>query len=123
MSTTLEDVKYIDQNAKDLVNGYLKRINVDKTFHDDIPSLVYYWCLLYYHIKECFDAENCHRDYELDKDNTIVKKRQDSNFGVVYLSKVVSKGIHRWKFQLHIGNNYGTSITIGVWKNNRQLGK
>ena len=123
--STFEDVKNIDFSTKTAVHGYLRIIQMtlpsDNIYYDNIPSLIYYLCVLYYYIKECFDPDHCHHDYKLCNDNTLVTKPMDSDDGVVYLSKIVSAGINRWKFKLNIGNNYGTSMTIGVWKDNRAL--
>ena len=125
LMSTLEDVKSIDTNTRDLVNGYLKEIKlnfpINTTFHENIPSLVYYWCILYYYIIECFDPSNCHKHYTLHDDNTLITKKHDSEFGIAYLSKIVMTGIHRWKFKINLGNNYGTTITIGVWRNIQPL--
>ena len=47
----VEELRKIDQSSKDSVYGYLRRIQ--STFPSDnvyynIPSLVFYWCLLYF---------------------------------------------------------------------------
>ena len=119
MATTpsLEDVKFIDQRTKDITFGYIRQ--VQSLFPEDhvyftIPALVIHWCLLYYHIKEQFDPENCSDFFKLSNNNSVASQIQDHTEGVALLSKVVSSGIHRWRFKL---NEYNDSFAyIGVFK-------
>ena len=115
---SLENVKYIDANAKDLVNGYLKQINQNShdnhSLHSNIPPLIYCWCLLYYFINESFDLENSHNNYQIQNDDSIIRKRRDGRTGCAYLTNIVKSGIHSWKFKINA--HYRYSITFGVWK-------
>ena len=76
---TLEDVKKIEQESKDLIHGYVR--NIEKLFPGDVsyftmPTLVIHWILLYYYIWEEFDANACAKCYVLSDDNTIVTSRE-----------------------------------------------
>ena len=55
MSTvvTLQDVKNIDERTKDIVFGYIRRLQLLLS-RDNVPSLVSHWCLLYYYQREFF---------------------------------------------------------------------
>ena len=118
--STFEEVKNIDTFTRHTVNGYLRKIQLslpsENIYYDSIPSIVLYLCLLYFYIPECFDSNNCHQQYALSDDKKIAKRKKDCNWGLIYLTKVVSEGIHRWKFKINIGNTLNTTMTIGVCK-------
>ena len=58
--TTLELVKDVDSKTKDIVNGFLRRIqlllpsDIYDIYHDNIPDLISYFCILYFYIREYF---------------------------------------------------------------------
>ena len=114
---SLEDVKSIDQNTKYTIYGFIrnmqKQISRDNIYYT-IPELVIHWILLYFYIADQFDPEYCSNSYQLSANNcTITKLNQDDS--TAFLTKVVSKGVHKWKFILHKKVSYG-NIIIGVWK-------
>ena len=116
--STLENVKNIDQSAKNCIFGYVREIQTlfpdDKTYFT-IPTLVIHWILLYYSMIEKFDVQNCGETYRLSEDNTIVTKTE-TNYPVAYLSKILvpETGIHKWKFKIICVSVYTT--IIGIWK-------
>ena len=71
---TFEQVKNMDLMTKDIVNGFLRRIRLlfpSDIVYYDIPSLVIYLCLLYFHVQDSFDPEYCHPKVELSKYDSI----------------------------------------------------
>ena len=54
--TSFESIKMIDQIDKDIVNGYLKILHqlIQSDDNYKIPSLITYWCLLFYDSPEQF---------------------------------------------------------------------
>ena len=123
---TLECTKHINVFVTDTINGYLRRIQssfpVDSIYYNNIPSLVSYWCVLFFYVKECFDPDACDSHYILSDDNTLVEKKPySSDAGNVFLFNTASHGVHKWKFKLRIGNMFDSTMTIGVWKINHLL--
>ena len=119
--SAFEDVKHVEISIKDTINGYLRRIQqllgADTIYHDSIPSLVSYWCLLFYYIKECFDAAKSDPNSSYSKDNTLAIKSSRGSQGCIFLTQVVNQGVHKWKFKLVSIQNY--AVTIGVWKGDK----
>ena len=115
----LEDVKKIGTTTKNLVMGFLRNYNHSSY---EIPDLIYYWCLLYFFIFECFDEKNCGKGYTLSQNGTIITKTSESrrtNMSSAYLSKIAKSGRHEWKFRVNKFLTTGWHTTIGVWKSNR----
>ena len=121
---SVEDVKRIDVITKDTVNGYLRRIQLclpsTDIYYCCIPALVSYWCILYFYINECFDPIESHNHYIFEENNTIIRKTKSSEV-CAFLSNIVREGIHRWKFEIFIKEEWDTTKTIGIWKNNHPL--
>ena len=116
-SVNLEDVKFIDKKAKDIVNGYINETQnsfpTDNIYYT-IPTLVIHWILLYFHALECFDPDNHCKNVTLSDDNTVLTKEKQCR-SLSYLSMEVSKGIHVWTFKI-LNNYYNYSIEFGIWK-------
>ena len=115
---SLEDVKGVKQESKDIVFGFVRR--VQETMPDDnvyyiIPTLIIHWCILYFHEQETFDPDNCCQYFKLSMDNTLVTNKWKCRGGSAYLSeRVKEKGIHKWRFQVFPLSKW--TMTIGVWK-------
>ena len=113
---SLEDVKDIDTETIHYIFGYVRDVQAsfpeDSIYHT-IPTLVIHWILLYFAVIEQFDTENCGASYDLSEHNTIVKKTK-SCYKTAYLTKIVSKGVHKWRFKAIKMSPYTT--IIGVWK-------
>ena len=120
--SSLEDVKFIDQRTKDIVFGFIKQVQslfADDNAYNIIPSLVIHWCLLYFHIKEQFDPQNCSKSFfKLSDNNSVASQMRHGCDGVALLKKVVSEGVHRWRFKLTEHN--GSYAYIGVFKAKQQ---
>ena len=122
--TSLEDVKFIDARTKDCVYGFMRE--AQKSLPDDniyytIPTLVIHWCLLYFHVQECFDPDLVHKTYSLQQDNSLLTKKYSTNNSSAYLSKKVNKGVHCWRFELMNVDPDLYTITIGVWKTRHEI--
>ena len=115
---SFEDVKNIDQHKKDIVFGYVKR--VQKLFPNEnayyiIPSLVCYLILLHYAPMEYFDPDLCNTKFILSNNNTIAEQR-GKHEQVALLHNVVKSGIHKWTFKLiQFGGPRFVSL-LGVFK-------
>ena len=118
VNASLEEVKLIDQDTKDTVNGYIR--NVQESLPEDnayynIPKLIIYWCLLYY------DQEEFVKDPALRSpnfrflSNTKAQKIRDC-YNTAFFSKVAKKGIHEWKFRLNKFDSAGFTTIVGIWK-------
>ena len=98
----LERVKFIDDNTKIIVNGYINRVQkmlTSDNVYFTIPSLVIYWCLLYFYIPEKFDGDDTAQSYALSMDDMMITKIKP-DYGTAYLSKIVDVGVHEWTFKL-----------------------
>ena len=105
---TLDAVKYIDQQDKDCVYGYVKSIQAllptDNVYYT-ISALIIHWILLYYHEKEQFDAKYCNPSIMLTDNNkcasmTHLKAKSPSSFHkMMMLKNVMTSGVHEWKFK------------------------
>ena len=121
--SSFEAIKSIDTNTKDTVNGYLREIqsllSSDNIYYT-IPTLVSYWCLLYFYVKECFDPDLHHISYETQFDDSMLIKKQSNNSGSAYLKRIAKpgSGVHCWKFRfVRVDEDYYT-FTLGIWKMN-----
>ena len=101
--------RQIKQRDKSSVNGYIREIE-EKSFSNDsfykiIPMIINYLCMKYYHeSRDEFDPELHGTDMKVtDKEVSNMKDCYRSAF----LSNIVSKGIHKWKFQSIAGQFIG----------------
>ena len=115
--SALANVKDIDIETKNCIFGYVRKIQealpTDNIYYT-IPSLVIHWILLYYHIQEKFDPNNCGKMCSLSESGSILTKTND-NYDIALLSKTVSTGTHRWKFKIDNINPANYTFVIGVW--------
>ena len=122
-SVCLDDVKWIKQEIKDCVFGYVRNaqteLPVDNVYYT-IPSLAIYWILLYFYESDEFDSNNCNSTYTLSDNNMVVTKNVDSTSSA-YLTMVATNGVHLWKFKILQVNSEKYNVTIGVWKTNYKL--
>ena len=119
-SRDLGDVKYINQWNRDIVFGFMKQMQSlfpKESINYTIPTLVIHWILLYFTIGDQFDENNCASSYALSQRNTLLTK-SEVDMSSAYLSNIVTKGKHQWKFELKkLDKNDGFYMTsIGIWK-------
>ena len=116
---TLEDVKFIDEKTKYFIHGYIRECQLllpQDSIYFTIPTLVIHWCLLYFHIKECFDTDLfTYSSWELSKNNTRIKKKSTAD-ELIFLSRIAERGIHKWRFRLIDVNTEDYWMCLGVWK-------
>ena len=113
----LEDIKLIHQYTKDTVNGYIKNLQkllANNNPYHNIPSLVIYWCLLFYG-QESFDPNNIDYQNELCDNNTLIT-RGDNGYDSAFMLKIVDTGIHKWRFKIIKMHPSKYSLIVGVWK-------
>ena len=118
VSASLEEVKMIDQETKDSVNGYIRNVQEslpkDNAYYN-IPKLIIYWCLLYY------DQEEFVKDPALRSpnfrflSNTKVQKIRDC-YHTAFFTKIAKTATHEWKFRLNKFDSAGFTTIIGIWK-------
>lgn len=108
----LEDVKNVDVRTKDLVFGYIKRVQ-ELLPGDNIPRLVTHWCLLYFYESELFDREKHGKLFEVNESRTTVNKTANGDASA-FLTKVVDRGVHRWKFRIVSHTDMTCTINIGL---------
>ena len=116
----LKDVKSVDTQTKMTVNGYIRQ--AQSLFPEDniyytIPALVIHWIILFFYANEQFDPNQCHQDFKLSSNNTIVTCIKNGSKSIL-LTQTVSKGIHKWKFKLVTIYCVSTPyyLSIGAWK-------
>ena len=79
---------WLEHDKKDIVFGYIKKINKNK--NKQIPELIYYICLWFYYEQEIFDKNLCSKGLKLSGkcNNIITKTVTDSEvsnvFGTTY---------------------------------------
>ena len=115
---SFEDVKNMEQSRKDIVFGYVKR--VQKLLPDDnayyiIPSLVCYWILLYFAPTDYFEPDLCNKEFILTDNNTVAAQR-GGHEQVALLHNVATSGIHKWTFKLVKFDRNGYITLFGVFK-------
>ena len=106
-------------NIKDeiIVDGYIREMeNVLFEEHSAgvIPSVINQLCIEYYRIiQDRFDS-SLHGDCLLITHDTVTTDYTRSS--TAFLSNIVNKGIHHWKFEITKCEMYA-NIYIGVWEN------
>ena len=105
----MEDV---DQRTMDIVSGFCG------TILRSLPSDIMRVLILYYFVGEEFDPNNCPK-YHLSNNNKIAQKC-DTGWTNAYLTKIVSYGVHRWKFKL-VYDDVNLPLSMGVFKTKRAL--
>ena len=123
-SLTLEDIKKIDQESKDVIYGYVK--GIQKLFPADIvyftiPTLVIHWVLLYHYIGDQIDDSKLSEQYALSCENTVITVQTGRISDFVPFQKVVENGIHQWKFKILKVNEDRLFMTLGIAKANIEI--
>ena len=80
MATDYQKIKYIDQHTQDCVYGFIrqsrKELPLDNAYFD-IPSLIIYTCILYYHLDEHFTDHG--PNVTLSQNDTIAMIQEGAN--------------------------------------------
>ena len=124
MSLSLENLKYVDQNTKDLVIRFIKEMQAQKDGLPIIPSLVISICILFYHLKEYFTI--CGDYMKIDVDGRKVSSQHiDSSTwksNTVYGNVAMNNKTHciyTWTINTIKQNKY--VITIGLDSSNKKF--
>ena len=67
---TLQDVKTINQETKDLVAGYIK----NEFIFDKVPNIIYHWCLLYTYNEQRYPFRRHHAFHNIGEEVTVPQK-------------------------------------------------
>ena len=94
----------LKKSNKISVDGYIRQIEQNSfsihTFYRNIPIVINYLCMKYYHeSKDRFDP-GLHGDDVITTNNKITKRRYKWNSGSAFLSNIVSKDYHEWRFEV-----------------------
>eukprot|EP01084_Bolivina_argentea_P094157 169277_1 len=103
--------KTADQNSKDAVYGFVRRIANSKEMIST-PELIKTLCLGYYFDLDRFDVDECR--LTIFDDGFCIKKNPSDNSGYAYLTNMISSGVYYWKFKL--ADIYYSLIVIGIRK-------
>eukprot|EP01084_Bolivina_argentea_P173306 300168_1 len=121
MSINFEVAKRINPCTKNIVNGYIKRLE-KKFLFDNTPNLVIILCIIYYHEDTIF---NKHHEYmELSMDKKTVTMMRDYISCYCYSSNWISVE-HGKRTTIHIkidkiGSNFN-NVVIGIATNDHSL--
>ncbi len=118
---TQKTISYNDEikgKDKSTVNGYIRKIEQNnESFNNNIPMIINYLCINYYHIsKDRFDPILHGKDITVS-DNKItfkISNKFDYSNSSAFLSNIVSNGKHQWRFKII---NKKTWPYIGVTPN------
>eukprot|EP01084_Bolivina_argentea_P210253 357942_1 len=99
----LKNYNNIDQESKNLVSGYMKKIRSllpsDNVYYN-VPLIVNSLCALYYVLCDEWDPTNIGSTFEIDTDNPFILKKSGNMHQSAFLTRVVSDGKHCWTFKL-----------------------
>eukprot|EP01084_Bolivina_argentea_P257898 434588_1 len=116
-----QEVSYNDKikiNDEYTVDGYIRKIeskilSTNSSFYSNIPHVINYVCMQYYHIsKDRFDPI-LHSNQITIIENICGKGDTGLSLRTAFLSNIVTKGYHHWKFKLI---NSGFILYLGIWK-------
>eukprot|EP01084_Bolivina_argentea_P023125 43084_1 len=107
-----KQLKYITPRNKDIVNGYIKNIQIlfpwEENSYFTIPPLINYLCLLYYSPRGRFKTDINYRAADLEFiDHKTVKKIIHSNHNLCLFGETISKfmcNIFRIEFTIKAGD-------------------
>ena len=109
----------IIKRDKSSVNGYIREIEAksfsNNSFYRTIPICINHLCLKY-----CHESKDRFHPILHGKDVEIINKEvhtRSRGYCSAFLSNIVSKGIHKWRFQQISGNNQ----YIGICDNSLPL--
>ena len=124
----LSRAKSIPQKEKDLINGFIRRIQAifpKHTTYFNIPTSINLICALFYnlYVNDRWDPKHIGVYHKLTNNSYSIDHYKDgwqsSSFGSVI---VKSPGIYRWRFKIsqlaHTSVQYDMywSVVLGVWK-------
>ena len=118
----IAEIKKIDTRTKHLLYGFIHNTQTllpTNNAYYNIPDLIVHLCLMFYYIKECWDPIWCIDigNFIVNK-NEITKKKSLMGYKSAFLSQIVSKGIHHWRFKIIIRGG-GNNIDIGICKTSK----
>ena len=120
--STKKKLELVDIKSKYTVFGFNREAS--DLFNYNIPIPITNLCLLFYFQSDKWDQDCIGKGMRVDIDGILIKdsakKRRD--YATAFLTKVFSKGIHRWKFKVlsicenaqkqYNDNNWTTTIGI-----------
>lgn len=120
MSTSfdLHKIKLINQNVQFIIFGYCResqkalKINENNQYHD-IPDLICYICLMYYHVNEYWTEYG----YGIKCDEslkTITNTNGEFSTAYGYQPISIHENINYFKWELEVINNRSDKICIGI---------
>ena len=80
MATDYQRIKYINQHIQDCVNGFIRESRKELPLNNpyyDIPSLIIYTCILYYHLNEHFTKHG--PNVILSKNDSVIMIKKGAN--------------------------------------------
>ena len=113
--------KDIPQRDKDLIYGYIRKIQATLPINDDtfynIPESINYICALFYYARDKWDPNYIDKNDTLSNDGHAItmKGSASSSYGS---TRARAPGIYRWKFMVHeIPESFSSwALVLGVWK-------
>eukprot|EP01084_Bolivina_argentea_P183626 316831_1 len=111
----------IKQRDKHTINGYMRHMEMEifssESFYNNIPLIINYLCVKYYHISTDRFNHALHGDNMKVTDNKISFEFNSAyQTTSAFLSNTVHSGCHHWKFRLNCFGNDQPLIYVGVWK-------
>ena len=111
----------VELNDKSTVNGYIRKVENksfrNHSFYRTIPMVINYLCMKFYHeSKDRFHPE-LHGSNIIATDTIITKTKRGASSA--FLSNIVTKGKHHWRFKIH--RTLDQTLTIGIWNNKYNL--
>ena len=114
--------KNVDDRTKRLIFGYMREARQlfphDITYYN-IPISINYICLLFYWMKDKWNADRLSDEYEINEN--ALKRTEQSGSTTALLTNAIVTGRTRWKFQISSFKElfYANSfIIIGIVKDN-----
>ena len=86
----------IPQRNKDLAFGYVHE--KAKQNKQSIPEMIKYLCLIYFNPTDSFDPHPSNKKIKVNG-NSIIVEADSKQVDNVYLKRIVSSGVHLWKFK------------------------
>lgn len=127
MATDFQKLKFIDQHTQDCVYGFIRknyqRLLLDDAYHA-IPKLIFYTCVLYYHVAEYFTEYG--PNVILSQDGSMVSIEQGKNFDENQIDYDTNYGnieidlnipmFYQWIFKVIklVDVDLGDEISIGI---------
>lgn len=135
MATDYHKIKYINQDVQDSVTGFIRECRdelPEENQYYDIPSLIIYTCILYYHIAEFFSKDHGPNMILSDNDSIVAIKKGENvkhqiDYDIVFGNVKIEFGqkyIYQWTFKILnlIDEQLGDEIVIGIGYKKAKLG-